>query len=140
MSESQMRTFLQKEGAGILAFPTEDLPYLIPMSFGYDGGSTLYFVFLLFGTESRKEKLANKTERGRFLVYRAESVYDWQSVCLTGHINTVGDDEWNALQNAMQNAWHPNIFSSAHPMRGIQGYRFEIESWAGIQQQDDTEA
>lgn len=140
MNESQMESLLTEEGIGILAFPTDDLPYIIPISFGYDGGSTLYFVFLLFGTESRKEELANETERCRFLVYRAESAYRWQSVSLIGHIRVVGDDEWDALQNAMENAWQSNIFSAAHPMRGIEGYRFEIESWTGIRQQDVTEA
>lgn len=134
VSEEQMRTLLEEEGIGILALPTADLPYVVPMSFGYDGESTLYFVYLLFGTESRKEDLSNEADRGRFLIYRAQSVYDWQSVCLTGGIDTVPDDEWGALRDAMRNAWHPNVFASANPMRGVQGYRFRIESWTGIQQ------
>jgi nitroimidazol reductase NimA-like FMN-containing flavoprotein (pyridoxamine 5'-phosphate oxidase superfamily) len=136
MNESQIRTLLEEEGVGILALPAEDLPYTIPMSFGYDGDSMLYFAFLLFGTESQKEDLANRADRARFLVYRAESVYDWQSVSLTGHISTVRDEDGNGFENAMQNAWHPNLISSAHPMRA---YRFEIESWTGIQQQDELE-
>jgi nitroimidazol reductase NimA-like FMN-containing flavoprotein (pyridoxamine 5'-phosphate oxidase superfamily) len=140
MGESQVKTLLTEEGMGVLAFQTDGLPYLIPISFGYDGDSTLYFVFLLFGTESRKEELAKDTERGRFLVYRADSAYSWQSVSLAGRIRAVGDDEWDALQNAMENAWQSNIFSAAHPMRGVEGYRFEIESWTGIRQQSDTEA
>ncbi|SFC64968.1 hypothetical protein SAMN05444422_11331 [Halobiforma haloterrestris] len=136
MSEQQMRTLLEEEGIGILALPTEGVPYVVPMSFGYDGESMLYFVYLLFGTESRKESLSDDVERGRFLVYRAESVYDWQSVSLTGRIAAVPDDEWDTLRDAMQNAWHPNIFASANPMRGVRGYRFRIESWTGIQQRD----
>lgn len=134
MNGTQMRTLLTEKGVGTLAFPTDDLPYVLPISFGYDGSSTLYFVFLLFGPESRKEELANETERGRFLVYHAESMYSWRSVSLTGHIRTVDADEWNDLQDAMENAWQSNIFSAAHPMRGIEGYRFEIKSWSGIQQ------
>lgn len=140
MNESQMKTVLTEEGVGILAFPTDELPYVIPISFGYDGNSTLYFLFLLFGTESRKEELANETERGRFLVYRAESMYDWQSVSLSGHIRAIDDDEWDALRSAMKNAWQSNIFSAAHPMRGIEGYRFDIDSWTGIRQRNATEA
>lgn len=139
MSEEQMQYLLEREGVGILALSTETLPYVIPMSFGYNGDATLYFVYLLFGTESRKQELSDKQQQGRFVVYRAESLYDWQSVSLTGHISTVADNEWDSLRNAMKNAWHPNIFSSANPMRGVQGYRFEIESWTGIQQQRATE-
>ncbi|MCU4716700.1 pyridoxamine 5'-phosphate oxidase family protein [Halapricum hydrolyticum] len=42
VTENQMRTLLEEEGTGILAFSTDDLPYILPMSFGYDGDSTLY--------------------------------------------------------------------------------------------------
>lgn len=140
MSDGQMKALLTEEGVGTLTLPTDDLPYVLPISFGYDGSSTLYFVFLLFGSESRKEELANTAERGRFLVYQAESMYNWQSVSLTGHIRPVDEDEWPELQNAMENAWQANIFSAAHPMRGIEGYRFEIESWTGIQQRSSSES
>ena len=139
MGEGQMRALLEAEGVGTLALPTDDLPYLIPISFGYDGETTLYFVFLLFGTESRKETLTDETGRGQFLVYRARSVYDWQSVSLAGRIGSVEEGRWDELREAMENAWHPNVFSSAHPMRGVRGYRFEIDEWTGIQQQDVSE-
>lgn len=140
MSEDEMQALLTQEGVGTLALPTDDLPYVIPMSFGYDGESTLYFVFLLFGTDSRKEVLSDRSQRGRFLVYRAESVSEWQSVSLTGRITSVDDDgEWDALRDAMENAWHPNIFSAAAPMRGVEGYRFQIEEWTGIQQETGSE-
>ncbi|WP_049912202.1 pyridoxamine 5'-phosphate oxidase family protein [Halorubrum kocurii] len=136
MSEGQMRELLEAEGVGTLGLPTGDLPYLIPVSFGFDGDATLYFVFLLFGTESRKETLVSEAGRGRFLVYRADSMYDWQSVSVTGPITAVEEGEWDELRSAMENAWHPNVFSSAHPMRGVRGYRFEIDEWTGLQQRD----
>lgn len=136
MSEAEMRDLLKTEGVGTIAFSTDDLPYLVPISFGYDGDATLYFVFLLFGPESRKETLANEAERGRFLVYQARAVDDWQSVSLDGRIDAVEEGEWDELRSAMENAWHPNVFSSAHPMRGVRGYRFEIDEWTGLQQQE----
>jgi len=139
MSEGAMRELLESEGVGTLALSTDDLPYLIPISFGYDGETTLYFVFLLFGSESRKERLTDETRRGRFLVYRAGSVSDWQSVSLAGRMDTVEEGKWDGLREAMENAWHPNVFSSAHPMRGVRGYRFEIDEWTGIQQRDAGE-
>ena len=136
MSEGQMGELLETEGVGTLALPTGDLPYLIPISFGYDGKTMLYFVFLLFGAESRKETLTNEAGRGRFLVYRAQSVYDWESVSVAGRITAVEEGEWDELRSAMENAWHPNVFSAAHPMRGVRGYRFEIDEWTGLQQRD----
>lgn len=137
MTDDQIREFLRAEGVGTLALPQEDLPYVIPLSFGYDGERSLYFVFLLFGAESRKETLAERVGRGRFLVYRAESIQDWRSVSVTGSIEVVEDD-WDPLREAMANAWHPDLFSTAQPMRGVRGYRFRIEDWTGIMQAGST--
>ncbi|MEF8851465.1 MAG: pyridoxamine 5'-phosphate oxidase family protein [Haloarculaceae archaeon] len=132
MSDDQIREFLREQGVGILALPDEPFPYVVPMSFGYDGDSTLYFVFLLFGTASHKETLAESAEGGRFLVYRARSMHDWQSVTLTGQISAAAEDEWGDVRSAMQNAWHPDLFSSASPMRGVRPYQFRVEEWTGI--------
>ncbi len=133
MTDDQIRAFLMEQGVGILGLADEAVPYLVPMSFGYDGNSTLYFVFLLFGTESRKEQLSERSRQARFLVYSAESAHEWRSASLVGRIDAVPDDEWESLQDAMGNAWHPDVFSAANPMRGVEGYRFRIDEWTGIQ-------
>jgi hypothetical protein len=133
MSDSEVREFLRREGVGVLGLPAPDAPYLLPLSFGFDGDSTLYFVFLRFGPESLKVQLSEGSPTARFLVYRADSVHEWRSVQLTGPIDEVADDEWPALRDAMANAWHPDVFSSAAPMRGIAGYRLEATGWTGIQ-------
>lgn len=138
MTDEEIGEFLRDQGVGVLALPAEEVPYAVPMSFGFDGESVLFFAFLLFGPDSRKETLANRTERARFVSYRAESMYDWQSVSLTGEISEVADDEWEDLQKAMQNAWHPTLFSTASPMRGVQGYKFQIEEWTGIKQRSES--
>lgn len=133
MDDDQISEFLTQQGVGILGVPDEEFPYLVPLSFGYDGGSAVYFVYLLFGTESRKEDLTEQAKRGRLLVYSARSMHEWQSVSVTGQISGVDDDEWDTLQETMENAWHPDLFSSASPMRGVRGYRFDIDDWSGIQ-------
>ena len=133
MTDEQLRSFLTEQGVGVLGVVDESVPYLVPLSFGFDGDRTLYFVFLLFGDESQKEQLCDRNERGRFLIYNADSVHEWQSVSLVGPIDQVADDEWDSLQEAMKNAWHPDVFSSASPMRGIEGYRLRIDDWTAIQ-------
>jgi len=132
MNDQQIRDFLLEQGVGVLGLSDEDLPYLIPMSFGYDGESTLYFLFLLFGAETRKETLSDQSERATFAVYSVESAFEWRSVTLSGEITAVPDDGWESLQTSMENAWHPNLFSSATPQRGVQGYQLSIEEWTGI--------
>jgi nitroimidazol reductase NimA-like FMN-containing flavoprotein (pyridoxamine 5'-phosphate oxidase superfamily) len=133
MSDDQLRAFLNQQGVGTLVLPAEDLPYAVPMSFGFDGDSTLYFLFLLFGEDSRKQTLCERAGRARFVVYAARSMHDWQSASLVGPIGAVPEEDWEALRTAMENAWHPSVFSSASPTRGVEGYRLEVESWTGIQ-------
>jgi hypothetical protein len=132
MTDEEIREFLRREGAGVLGFSTAEAPYLLPMSFGYDGQSALYFVFLLFGAGSRKAELADETHRASFLVYRTESKHAWRSVQAVGRLEAVADGEWSDFRTAMENAWHPDVFSSARPTRGIDGYRLEIADWTGV--------
>lgn len=133
MDEAEIAALLEREGVGVLALNDDPVPYLLPMSFGYDGENALYFVFLVLGERSRKVDLSDRATRASFLVYTATSMHEWQSVMLTGTIDEVSDEEWSALRNTIgDNAWHPSLFSSADPMQGIRGYRFEIEEASGI--------
>ncbi len=132
MDEAEIDRFLREEGVGVLVLPTQELPYVLPLSFGYDGDATLYFTYLLFGEESKKEAASDNAERARFLVYSATSMYEWRSVLLTGTIREVHDEEWDDLQAAMKNAWHPDLFAGANPMRGIKGYQFSITDHTSI--------
>lgn len=133
MTDDEMETLLEEAGVGVLALSTDDLPYVLPMSFGYDGAATLYFVYLLFGTESRKETLTDRAGRARFVTFRAESMHEWRSVSLTGDVTAIDEGEWEALTETMDNAWHSDLFGSARPMRGVEGYRLDAEEWNGIQ-------
>jgi len=126
MDQEEIGQFLREQGVGVLALSDRDVPYALPLSFGYDGESRLYFTYLLFGAQSKKEDLSERVERARFLVYSAESMHEWRSVLLTGELGEVPDEDWNELRTAMENAWHPNLFSAATPMRGVKGYRFNI--------------
>ncbi|MFC5136335.1 MULTISPECIES: pyridoxamine 5'-phosphate oxidase family protein [Haloferacaceae] len=139
MTDDRIREFLTEQGVGTLALPDDDAPYLVPMSFGYDGASALYFTFLLFGPESRKETLSERASGARFLVYEARSPHEWRSVNLRGRIEAIEEDDWADLREAMANAWHPDLFSSAEPMRGVRGYRFRIDEWTGIRQGGSVE-
>lgn len=132
MDDEKIRAFLTDRGVGILALEGDDVPYQVPLSFGFDGESSLYFVYLLFGTESRKETLSAEHRRGHFLVFDATSIHEWQSLSATGTLTEIDDDEWPTLQETMENAWHSDLFASADPMRGVTGYRFDVDEWSGV--------
>lgn len=132
MDQNEIDQFLYEQGVGVLALADEDLPYILPLSFGYDGDACLYFTYLLFGEQSKKEDLSDRAEKARFLVYAAESMYEWRSVLLTGTLGEVPREEWDELQTAMENAWHPSLFSAASPMRGVKGYQFSITDQSSV--------
>lgn len=133
MDDDEIRAFLTRRGVGTLALVGDGVPYQVPLSFGFDGDSAIYFVYLLFGTASRKETLTKETSRGHFLVFDATSMHEWQSVSATGSLTEIDDEEWDALIDTMENAWHPDLFASAEPMRGVSGYRFDVDDWSGVQ-------
>lgn len=131
MDESEIRSFLLNQGVGVLGLPGEDVPYMVPMSFGFDGESNIYFTYVL-GSNSQKENLTDKTEKARFLVYSAESMYIWESVLLTGKITEVPVEEWGKYKEVMERAWRPALFQEADLDRGVKVYRFEIKDQRGI--------
>ena len=76
MDDDAIRAFLANQKMGVLGLPTDDIPYLLPMSFGFDDESTLYFTFV-GGPDSRKRGLIEATDRAQFLTYTAESPFTW---------------------------------------------------------------
>jgi len=132
MDQEAVRDFLLARGVGILGLADAGVPYLLPMSFGYDGEDAIYFTYVL-GGESRKEALTEQADQARFLVYSADSAFTWESVLLRGTIESLEED-LDSVRHALSNAWHPNIFEDADLSRGVTIYRFTIEEWDGIRQ------
>jgi hypothetical protein len=133
MTDDEIRAFLSSQGVGVLGLAAEEGPYMLPMSFGYDGADRLYFTYVV-GEQSRKRELSDRAETARFLVYKASSRFNWQSVVLTGTLSVVPEGEWDDVDESMANAWHPDIFESAELSGGVTVYRFAIEERVGFKQ------
>ena len=133
MDDSEIAGFLASQGVGILGLPTDGAPYLLPMSFGFDGEDALYFTYVL-GEQSTKRQLTHAAESARFLVYSAPSKFTWESVQLTGTIEQVPADEWGDLADVLARAWRPATFEEAAMTGEIEVYRFEIEQRVGFKQ------
>lgn len=131
MNDEEIRGFLLSQGMGVLGLSSEDAPYLLPMSFGFDGESQLYFTYVL-GTSSRKAKLSSQSNIARFLVYSADTSFVWESVLLTGTLSEVPETEWDDVQDAMDIAWRPELFETASMTEDVKVYRFQIEERSGI--------
>ena len=102
MDDAEIRGFLSTQGTGVLGLPGEEVPYMIPMSYGFDG-EALYFSYVL-GSESRKAALTGEGTPARFLVYRADTTFNWESVLASGVVEAVPGAEREAVLEACRKA------------------------------------
>lgn len=131
MDAGEIDGFLSSQGVGVLGLPADGAPSLRPMSFGYDGEETLYMLYVV-GSDSRKARLSDEAEAARFLVYSAETAFNWRSVLLTGRIEQMTDAELDALPEAVELPWQPDLFRRAVAEERTALYRFEITERSGI--------
>jgi hypothetical protein len=132
MDRPAIDSFLAEHGVGLLSLTDGAEAYAIPVSYGYDGAKTLYFVFLRLGEHSKKERFARQTNCASLTVYEAPSKHTWRSVIASGPIAEIDDDEWPTLRDAIaETAWYPSLFSEAAPMRDLTGWRLDIETVTG---------
>lgn len=131
MDDAEVETFLASQHLGVLGLPTENGPYLLPMSYGFNGGSRLYFLYVV-GTESQKVDLSSAAESVSFLVYSAETMFVWRSVLLTGSLETLPDEKRADLKQGQLPAWRPELFETASETEETRLYEFRIEDWSGM--------
>ena len=131
MTDDEIRSFLASQGTGVLGFPTADAPYLLPMSYGFDGESRLYFTYFV-GSESRKATLSERTDVASVLVYKADTKFNWQSVLLSGTLEQVPESEWETVEDATDDAWRPDLFETADLSGGVSVCEFRIQERSGV--------
>jgi len=132
MDEAEIEGFLSSHSVGVLGLPTEGAPSLRPMSFGYDGEGALFLLYIV-GSESRKAALSDRATVARFLVYTAETTFNWRSVLLTGHLERVPDDEVATVTADVEMPWQPDLFRQASEAERTAVYRFDITERSGIE-------
>lgn len=131
MDEDAISGFLAAQKTGVLGLPGDRSPYMIPLSYAFDGEDRLYFTYLL-GPDSEKAQLTADAEYARFLVYSIETMFNWQSAMLEGTLTAVPESEWGDIDHLLDNVWRPEILRTAAMDGGIEVYAFDIESQAGI--------
>lgn len=131
MTDEEVEGFLSSQSMGTIGLPTDAEPYLIPMSYGFNKGSRLYFYFVS-GNASRKVELADRAETAAFLVYSAETAFIWESVGLTGTIRKLPEDRRGDIDETVTPTWRPELFETASESLKTQIYEFQIEKWTGI--------
>jgi nitroimidazol reductase NimA-like FMN-containing flavoprotein (pyridoxamine 5'-phosphate oxidase superfamily) len=130
MRRAEIDAFLDSQSVGVLGLSDDPVPYLLPLSYGYDGES-LYFTYLL-GEQSTKEDLTEAAERGSFLVFSAETRFNWRSVLVEGTFRSIPPHHWGDLADTLDGAWRPEVFQTASPSRNVRIYALDVTEVAGI--------
>jgi nitroimidazol reductase NimA-like FMN-containing flavoprotein (pyridoxamine 5'-phosphate oxidase superfamily) len=131
MDAEEIHQLLATKSLGVLGLPTTGAPSMRPMTFSFDGKSTIYFVYVL-GSRSRKESLTSQADAARFLVYSVETMFNWRSVLLTGPLGEIPADERDRLEATIEVPWRPELFERATASETTALYQLEIEDRVGI--------
>ena len=131
MDDDAIEAFLSSQRVGILALPTDGAPTMRPLSFAYDEEDSLYVLYV-GDSDSRKRDLSDRAESARFLVYSAETAFNWRSVLLTGRIDAVPDEDVAALEDQVSIPWQPDLLAAVGDAEGTSLYRFVIEDQQGL--------
>ena len=131
MDGEAIGSFLTAQRVGVLGLPTDRLPYMIPISYAFDGESNLYFSYLV-GETSQKATLTEETAVASFLVFDAHSEYMWRSVALEGTLSPVPEDEVDSLVDSMEGLWRPDALERASEVEDSRLYRLEIQNRTGV--------
>lgn len=133
MSEADCKAFLAEQGSGVLSLAHDGEAYGIPISFGFDGERTLFFIMVGFRDPSRKRTFADETETASFLAYDGSSREEWRSVIARGALELVPESEFETAEPHIDdNAWFPDVVSMAEPMGGVEVWCLHVAEFSGL--------
>ena len=84
------------------------------------------------GNGSRTAELTDHAEHARFLVYSAETPFNWRSVLLAGTVAKVVEADRARALDTLRGAWRPDVFERASATEATRLYRFEIDERTGL--------
>jgi nitroimidazol reductase NimA-like FMN-containing flavoprotein (pyridoxamine 5'-phosphate oxidase superfamily) len=99
MSDEEVAAFLARRGHGVLSFGGE-VPYGLPISFGYDVLNDRCVFQLLFGEDSKKATYLDESTTVNLVAYEWETVDEWRSVVVDGDLSAIPDDSPEAVDAA----------------------------------------
>lgn len=112
LDEPDIDDVLTEAGVGVLSMSADGIPYGVPLSFGYDGADTVYFVFLGTTNEFRKEAYAEQSDVASFTTFVINPDGSWRSVIVAGPLARITAGEWDTAREAMaDNAYRSTLLS-----------------------------
>jgi nitroimidazol reductase NimA-like FMN-containing flavoprotein (pyridoxamine 5'-phosphate oxidase superfamily) len=91
MTDEEIHSFLTRRGHGVLSFGG-DRPYAVPISFGYDASENRCVLQLVNVEDSKKQRYLDESSTVHLAAYEWNSVDDWRSVLIDGHLSPIPSD------------------------------------------------
>lgn len=134
MDGAEIDRLLTEEGVGVLSMADEDVPYGLPLAFGYGGEDRLYFVFRGYSESGRKVTYAERSTTVSFLVYDIESPDVWRSVVVSGPFERISADEWRVAREALlDNAFQARLLTDESVEDNPRVWALDAEEKSGRQ-------
>ncbi len=131
LDDAEVDDVLRAQGAGVLSMSADGVPYGVPLSFGYDGDS-LYFAFLGATADLRKETYAEQSDVASFSAVDIDPGGAWRSVIVSGPLDRIAPDEWDAAREAMlDNAYQSGLLAEHELQENPNVWALEIEERSG---------
>jgi len=132
LDEYEIDDVLAEVGVGVLSSSADGVPDGVLLSFGYDGTDRLYFVFLDASTERRKETYAKQPEVAYFTTFDIHPAGSWRSVIVTGPLDRITIDDWDAARDAMaDNAYRSNLLGEYELQENPNVWELEVRERSG---------
>lgn len=94
LSATETDSLLGRHETGVLALASDDEPYAIPISFGYDADDRRFFLRLVSTPESEKRAFLEAEPAARLVVYEEEEeTATYRSVVVTGTLEAISTED-----------------------------------------------
>ncbi|MFP9193108.1 pyridoxamine 5'-phosphate oxidase family protein [Natronosalvus vescus] len=94
MTKAEIDAFLSRHETGVLALADGDIPYAIPISYGYNADARRFYVRLVSTPESEKRQFLASSPQSRLVVYEErEARTNYGSVVAVGALEEIDPSE-----------------------------------------------
>ncbi|WP_290818872.1 pyridoxamine 5'-phosphate oxidase family protein [Halovivax sp.] len=143
MTCSEIDDFLGRHETGVLSLAREDVPYAIPISYGYDANERTIYVRLVSAPESEKRRFLASSPTARIVVYEeAEKGSTYRSVVANGALEEISPDELTVRDIQQYGAAKRPLFEiwgRSKENLDINLYRFDPTELSGRRTEIDRE-
>jgi nitroimidazol reductase NimA-like FMN-containing flavoprotein (pyridoxamine 5'-phosphate oxidase superfamily) len=106
LGEVEIDAVIEREGVGVLALSADDVPYALPMSYGYDPGQGTFY--MMFGADGRKTEYVTANDTASLTITERDGGV-WRSILVRGWIGDVPESkERQAFAALATTATFPN--------------------------------